>query len=371
MRCAVTSTVCLLAACSAQATLDLPGDPASRGVPVGVQTIVVGEHTVEVWYPADDATDTTGASDDVVSLADVVTPAFKDALGDTVAYPTFTQPAVRDAVPRPLASALPVIVFSHGFGGFRTQSATLTAHLASRGYIVVATDHPGRTLADVAPCLLNPPPGPCTFGFNPDAEDPAVADIADVLAWLEDGPDTDFADLLDLTHLGIWGHSAGGVTTTDVANADTRFQAALAMAGGTALTRQVDSAVLAGSCDGIVPATGLTDLDATTTDGTWLLQGAGHLAFSDLCAVDLGGLADQIALRDDANGLVIAGLRRLATDGCPGATPVIAGCETFVDPSVSDPLIRAASTTFFDATLRDGEGRLDGLASDVFVRAGG
>ena len=43
----------------------------------------------------------------------------------------------------------PVLVFVHGTAGFRTQSLSQLTHLASRGFVVLAADHPGLMLADI------------------------------------------------------------------------------------------------------------------------------------------------------------------------------------------------------------------------------
>ena len=43
----------------------------------------------------------------------------------------------------------PIVAFSHGLGGVRYQSASITEHLASHGYVVVAPDHPGSVLFDL------------------------------------------------------------------------------------------------------------------------------------------------------------------------------------------------------------------------------
>jgi predicted dienelactone hydrolase len=42
----------------------------------------------------------------------------------------------------------PVVLFSHGYSGFRFQSVFLTEFLATHGYVVVAPDHTGNTLND-------------------------------------------------------------------------------------------------------------------------------------------------------------------------------------------------------------------------------
>ena len=120
-------------------------DPFARGpFPVGVRTHdwtdAPRERTlpVEVWYPAaDSASDEAGES---VALVDLIPQSVLDVLGD-VSLPSIETIAVRDAPLRPLADPLPVVYFSHGFGGFAQQSVDLTSHLAGRGYVVFSTLH--------------------------------------------------------------------------------------------------------------------------------------------------------------------------------------------------------------------------------------
>ena len=64
----------------------------------------------------------------------------------------YCRDAVRDAVP--VSGKFPVVLFSHGLGGFRAQSVFLCEHLAKRGYIVVAPDHRGSCAYDLAPLDL-------------------------------------------------------------------------------------------------------------------------------------------------------------------------------------------------------------------------
>ena len=60
----------------------------------------------------------------------------------------FEMDAYRD-VPIDRAQRWPVVVFSHGFAGYRLQSSFLLTHLASWGFVVVSAEHPGRGLAAV------------------------------------------------------------------------------------------------------------------------------------------------------------------------------------------------------------------------------
>ncbi len=330
--------------------VSVPEDPALSGGAVGVQTVDVDGRAVEIWYPAAPETDARG---DVVDLRAFLPQSFLDVAPE-ITVPTLATRAVRDAEVR-RGGPFPLVLFSHGFGGFRQQSFDLTTHLASRGYVVVSTDHAGRGLGDVVPCLLTSTIGDCSFGAFGD--DPGPTDLAAVLAWLDGRPDA-WADVVDLETIGVFGHSAGGGTTTAFTNAELRVDAAFPMAGAGAFERALPSAIVSGSCDGIVPEAGdggLITLGDTTSEGTWSLVGAGHLAFSDLCAADFGAVGDQVLAREDANSALVPLLLDLGTDGCPTGEPnaELEGCaEGFLPLDASAPVLRASVAGFFDATLR-------------------
>lgn len=337
-------------------SLSVPDDPGAVGVPVGVRTITDGRQVYEVWYPAADVhADDPG---DEIQLRDLLPPEMVERIPEIVVPPIVTR-AVRDAEPRLTEERWPVVLFSHGFGAFRTQSPDLTTHLASRGFVVVAPDHPGRMLVELAPCLLVPPAGDCEF---PAGDDPAPEDLVDALAWISGT--TILGDQVDPSILGVFGHSAGAFTTTTFAE-DTRVDAALALAGGGRFVRDLPTATVGGSCDGVVLESELLD-GQHTSDGYVSLAGVGHLAFSDICGVGLGEAAEALALREDANTVLIDQLFALATDGCPGFSPTVEGCDSFMPAADASPMIRHYVGAFFDHYLL---GRGPGVTEGVFDEA--
>ena len=87
-------------------------------------------------------------------------------------------------------------------------------------------------------------------------------------------------------------------------------------------------------------------------------DGAGHLAFSDLCDLQLTTFAEANLLdRDDLDPTFSDLLIALAGDGCADGTPApdvvgINECsDAFVLPEAVEPDIRGALTTHFDAHL--------------------
>ena len=329
-------------------SLDLPADQAAAGVPVGVQTVTKGDVTFEVWYPASDASAEVAAS--AVDFMQFIPASFSEAVGD-FSLPALPSVAVRDADVRNTGEAMPLVLFSHGFGGTRLQSVSLTEHLASRGYVVIAPDHPGRMMGDVLPCLFAPPLDGCDMtGFF---EDPAIEDLTVALDWALSEQDW---LLLDDARIGLAGHSAGGSSTTSLGEVDDRIGALLPMAGAGAVSRDVPTLVIDGTCDGIVSTASTQQAaEASTSADIAHIAGAGHLAFADLCTLELDQLAaDLLEGRDDLNAALYDQLLALGTDGCPGAAPAVSSADctdSYLDFDTSAEIIRYGATAFFDAQL--------------------
>jgi alpha-beta hydrolase superfamily lysophospholipase len=204
-----------------------------------------------------------------------------------------------------------LVLFSHGARAFRFQSSTLAHHLASWGMVVASADHPARSL----PGLLATPE---------DATDPA----ADVRAMRElVVADPTLGPVTDPERVAVSGHSAGGGTTLEVAG-DEGIVGYVSYASGVfddAELPDVPSLFMAGALDGIVEPSRTRAAFEAAPAPSFLLEfaDAGHLVFSDLCAI--GGDANLIDLAEAAGlgAFLDDGLIRLATDGCePPNRPV-------------------------------------------------
>ncbi|HUB02093.1 MAG TPA: alpha/beta fold hydrolase [Terriglobales bacterium] len=150
------------------------------------------ENTLDgvVWYPSEDP---TNEKEQLVGPPDA--PIFSAGL------------AAKDATIAPSFSKFPLIALSHGTGGSALQMAWLGTYLASRGYIVVAVNHPGN----------NAVTGYTTQGFIEGwerAKDISTA-ITDMLA------DFRFGDKIDPDRIGAAGFSYGGYTMMELAGATT------------------------------------------------------------------------------------------------------------------------------------------------------
>lgn len=114
---------------------------------------------------------------------------------------------------------VPVIVASHGLASNRQHFATIAAHLASYGYVVVVPEHVGSNFTHFMDMLdgLNRN----IFELNSFIDRPK--DISYILDDLERRNENEFQGRLDLKKVGVLGHSFGGYTALALAGAEINF----------------------------------------------------------------------------------------------------------------------------------------------------
>ena len=104
---------------------------------VGIATLDLGDRLADVYYPAIPELDAQTEIFDSLSVfpeeLQVFIPDELTGEFDTTAY--------RDALVVNDEQAFPVLVFSHGFGGFRQTSTFHLSHVASWGFVAITTDH--------------------------------------------------------------------------------------------------------------------------------------------------------------------------------------------------------------------------------------
>jgi predicted dienelactone hydrolase len=121
---------------------------------------------------------------------------------------------------RQRAGKTPVIVLSHGLASRPGDFAEVGEHLASYGYLVIMPQHPGSDFQQ-AQDLLN---GLSREVFDKNEFLDRPKDISFVLDELERRNQNEFSGRLDLTSVGIVGHSFGGTTALLVAGAEIDWQ---------------------------------------------------------------------------------------------------------------------------------------------------
>ncbi|MDX2088622.1 MAG: hypothetical protein SFX73_12275 [Kofleriaceae bacterium] len=259
----------------------MASDPmlSMRGVwPVGARTVSIGSLTAEVWYPAEPGSE-AGLPTVRYDIRTALPPA------EAAKIPTPDNPWQDCACTRdlPLDTAhgpYPVIVFVHGTAAFRHQSLALVTHWASRGFVVLAADHPGLTLRDLIGSVCGGPSVTQDLQADLDRELAAIADPRDQLGFL--------AGHVDASQVAIAGHSAGG-NAAALATGKPGVRVAIAMAANRPAapsTTLASTLFLAGSADTVVsPNQAEIGWSNSPVPRRFVrLADAGHLAFSDLCA---------------------------------------------------------------------------------------
>lgn len=203
------------------------------------------ELMAQVWYPARETDGSSGLvpwSEDW----DVVAPAiatqmglpswFWNHTGFTMSHSSDTPPIA--------GSTFPVVVYSHGWDGVRTNSLNQIEHLVSNGYIVIAADHTYAAAATVfedGEVVYQDPdvlPDPAEVEEQEYAEaatqlvETVAGDIVTLLNALDQGENGPFgaaAASADLNRIGIYGHTTGGGAAIKVCLEDERCSAVLAM----------------------------------------------------------------------------------------------------------------------------------------------
>lgn len=284
--------------------------------PVGVTTLELDSGPlVEVWYPAVDGT--SGTVD--YEVRDFLPEAVSDLLtSDAPAGYEFEGARDVDVAD----GQFPVVLFSHGFSGFRLQSTYLTSHLATYGMVVVAPDHPSRSLTSTLT-------GAAT-GDRQESVDELLGSL-DLIEAEGEVAGGRFEGHIDPGRVVALGHSAGGGTALSAA-LDDRVDGYVSMASGgpddAADFPDKPSFFLAGGIDGVVPAAEATlpaYEAAPAPSRYWEVAEVGHNGFDDFCTFGNGrgiiGLAEDSGL----GALLDAQpqFRSLGEDGCvPPAAPI-------------------------------------------------
>ncbi|MFC3383578.1 alpha/beta hydrolase family protein [Couchioplanes azureus] len=307
---------------------------------------------VQLWYPARPAAPDAPRAHYLgrtPAEARTVAAGAADYLGVPALLLSGPAGAHSHAVPGAAAAdgRFPVVLFSPGLGGVRTQNTAWAEDLASRGYVVAAVDHPYDSAAVV---LADGRTVRTTVAASGDPEEDdkraagwravRAADLSFVLTQLgrldrgELGHP--LAGRLDTARAAATGHSLGGAAALRAAARDPRFTAVIDLDGGIgreqgpvrqpvlALTQAID-----GPDDAEYVALLTAVLEpATATSYRLTVPGSAHLTFTDapLYLPPVPAVAGSLGRAESV---------RMTTETC---------------------------AAFLDATLR---GRTDGLAATL------
>lgn len=261
----------------------------------------------QLWYP----TESTGPSQAYFDSSTV-----PNAIAAQAGLPGFLLDGVVQGSTNAVAGAaradgvFPLVLFSPGLGGVRTQNSVWAEDLASHGYIVAAVDHPYDSAAVVLKDGTVISSTLKTTGN--DETDQRIADNlasirADDLIATLDRLETD----LVVDGVATAGHSIGGAAAILAASRDDRVDAVINLDGlprGGQPTVPV-LAIVAGEGTGSAESDARYDAALTKTlaaCGTRLVvQGAQHLSFTD-AALFLPPLPSLIGSNGRTAGLDVA-----------------------------------------------------------------
>ena len=203
------------------------------------------EFMVQVWYPAEPDPENRQAQ----WMPDVKFAG--PAIAKILNLPSFALDHLKyvranafiEAAPISDDNGFPVLIFSHGWEGFKEQNIFQVEELASQGYLVIAINHTYGSVLTVFPDGRQLPTDQEALPDDvPDEEyDLAsnilvgqwAADIGFVIDQLESmDQEADIGFLsgrLDLNNIGVLGHSTGATAAIEFCLTDFRCGAALAM----------------------------------------------------------------------------------------------------------------------------------------------
>ncbi|MGW6690817.1 alpha/beta hydrolase family protein [Streptomyces sp. NPDC054961] len=279
------------------------------------------------------------------------------ALADYAGFPGFLidgpararTHAVVDAPTAPDGARFPVVLFSPGLGGVRTQNTAWAEELASNGYVVAALDHP----YDSAAVVLNDGRTINTeiASTGDDDEDDRraadttrvrAADLGFVLTQLGrldrgeiDGPLT---GRLDTGRAAVTGHSLGGGAALQAARQDHRFAAVIDLDG---YPRDPDLLPFP------QPALALTQAISQETDPRYIPR-----------LTEVLELSTATSYR-----LTIPGAAHLTFMDAPLYLPPVPSIVGSLGRTESPRVVAAATLAFLDTTLRHEPGDLAGVLS--------
>lgn len=210
------------------------------------------ELMISLWYPAKPAKGQAPAAYMQPGPAKVFAEALLKPIGKNPTSIDFAAVATHAIVGAPAETGngrFPVVLYSPGGSLPRTAGTVLVEDLVSRGYVVATIDHTYE-----APAVAFPGDR-VELAVAPTGEDrlkrmlnTRVADarfVVDQLEKLSRGanPDADKLTLpkglgraLDLSHLGMFGHSAGGFASLEAMGEDRRIDAAANLDGSLAFS---------------------------------------------------------------------------------------------------------------------------------------
>ncbi|MDH3753457.1 MAG: prolyl oligopeptidase family serine peptidase [Acidimicrobiia bacterium] len=271
---------------------------------VGVTTISLADREIEVWYPVEPP-DVTGLDTETFDALTVFPEVLQGFIPPELSGVVDTG-AYRGAPPAD--GTFPLVVYGHGFGGYRQVATFHTVHIASYGFVVASADHLERGIAEQSLDTI----GQGSFDETNTRPNAAVLDVVDTIAAV--GAMAELGDRVDIEQVAITGHSAGAFQAVAAAIAEPDLiDTWISVAGGPTGEGEPDQPglVVLAELDAVVAPDASYELFDAAAGPVRLvnIENAGHNSFTDSCQgiLELGGLSslealigpEQVARADD------------------------------------------------------------------------
>ena len=202
---------------------------------------------IQVWYPTNEY---EGEKELYIDYGDIRIKALADQFdynpGLFRKLINIKTNSIKRAVPSN-DSSFPLIIFSHGLGGYRTQNTIMVEELASHGYVVIAIEHPydanisifdNGEIADYRSGInyqrrhsqkLTPEE---FWAIRLPQLKTRASDVSFVINQIEIGEfPSQLLKIIDSDNIGIFGHSFGGATSIYSSYVDDRIDACINLDG--------------------------------------------------------------------------------------------------------------------------------------------
>ena len=196
---------------------------------------------VQVWYPADTV---FGNPEPYLDYAQQrVGP-----ISEQIELPRFLIKHIQDVQSNSYANSslknsdmlYPMVIFSHGLGGYKTQNTIAIEALVSKGYIVISADHTydanitvfeDGSYIDYSYNILDNVPKEKFWDVRIPQVNTRAADISFMIDKLQLMKNHPIYNSIDFNNIGVFGMSTGGTTAIVSSWNDTRISACLNLDG--------------------------------------------------------------------------------------------------------------------------------------------